>query len=86
MVVVFLDSGFEAQAPEERLRVYAELQDAAARAGLAGSVAAIWQDARKCTRFIAQPQQHRFFQVTNFAQLRAQISEIPLAVETDKKR
>jgi hypothetical protein len=80
VVVVFLDTAFEANPRAERQRLYAALQAGAARAGLPGDVVAVWQDARKCTRFIAPPQQHPFFQVANYAQLRAQISGTPLAL------
>jgi hypothetical protein len=53
---------------------YAALQAAAARAGFAGEVAVVWEDSQGRTRFIAQPQQHPFFQVVNYAQLRAQVN------------
>jgi hypothetical protein len=86
VVVVFLDAAFEAETPQHRSRFYAALEAAASLAGLAGDVVAIWRNDGKCTRFIAPPQQHPFFQVANYAQLQAQISGSPLAVETDKKR
>ena len=86
VIVVFLDTAFGVQPREERQSFYAALQAGAARAGFSGELAAIWQDDRKYTHFIAPPQQHAFFQVANYAQLRAQITDIPLAVEPDKKR
>jgi hypothetical protein len=85
LVVVFLDSSFDEQAPEDRQRSYETLQTSAKRAGLQGDVAAVWQDAKKRTRFLAQPQQHPFFQVVNFAQLRAQAASGQLAVESEIK-
>jgi len=56
------------------MKDYAAIQAAAARAGFAGEVAMVWEDPQGRTRFIAPPQQHPFFQVVNYAQLRAQVN------------
>jgi hypothetical protein len=85
IVVVFLDTSFYTQTAEDRQRVYRSLQSSAQRAGLEGDVIALWQDAGKRTRFLAPPQQHPFFQVVNYGQLRAQASGASLAVESDLK-
>jgi hypothetical protein len=53
---------------------YATLQTAATRAGFAGEIAIVWEDSQGRTRFIAPPQQHPFFQVVNYGQLRAQVN------------
>jgi hypothetical protein len=53
---------------------YAALQAAAARAGFAGELAIVWEDSEGRTRFLAAPQQHPFFQVVNYGQLRAQVN------------
>jgi hypothetical protein len=53
---------------------YAALQAAAARAGFSGELAVVWEDPQGRTRFLAPPQQHPFFQVVNYAQLRAQLN------------
>jgi len=53
---------------------YAALQTAAARAEFSGEFAVVWEDPQGRTRFIAPPQQHPFFQVVNYAQLRAQVN------------
>ena len=34
----------------------------------------LWEDPQGRTRFIAPPQQHPFFQVVNYGQLRAQVN------------
>ena len=72
ILAVFPDASFDARTPEERATVYAALQAAAAAQGFRGDVAAVWEDSAGRTRFIAPPQQHPFFQVVNYSQLRAQ--------------
>jgi hypothetical protein len=72
--VVFLESAFDGLPPEDRASTYAGLQAAAAREGFRGEVVALWEDHQGRTRFIAPPQQHPFFQVVNYAQLRAQVN------------
>jgi hypothetical protein len=67
VVVVFVDG-----APEPP--VYAELQRAAAQAGLKGNIVVVWPDEFGRTRFLAPPEQHAFFQVVGYDQLRAQIN------------
>jgi hypothetical protein len=67
VVVVFLD-----RRPEPEL--YRTLQRRARQAGLEGSVVAVWPDESGRTRFLAPPEQHAFFQVVGYDQLRAQIS------------
>lgn len=61
-------------ADAEQISAYAALQAAAARAGLTGELAVVWEDPQGRTRFIAPPQQHPFFQVVNYGQLRAQVN------------
>jgi hypothetical protein len=58
----------------DQVPAYAALQAAAARAGFAGELAIVWEDPERRTRFIAPPQQHPFFQVVNYGQLRAQVN------------
>jgi hypothetical protein len=72
ILVAFLDSAFDSRTPQERDDTYAAIQAAAAREGLRGEVAAVWEDPLGRTRFIAPPQQDPFFQVMNYGQLRAQ--------------
>lgn len=67
VVVVFLD-----RAPDAS--THAALRSAAARAGLDGNLAAVWPDEFGRTRFLAPPEQHAFFQVVGYDQLRAQIN------------
>jgi len=74
ILVAFLDPAFDSWTPQERGETYAALQAAAAREGLRGDVAAVWEDSFGRTRFIAPPQQHPFFQVVNYRQLHAQIN------------
>jgi hypothetical protein len=74
LVVVFFESDFDARTPRERSATYAALQATAAREGFQGDVAAVWEDQMGRTRFIALPQQHPFFQVVNYGQLRAQVN------------
>lgn len=72
LTVVFLDPAFDSRTPRERSAAYVALQHAAASQGFQGDVAALWEDALGRTRFIAPAPQHPFFQVMNYAQLRAQ--------------
>jgi hypothetical protein len=58
--------------PANQPVTYAALQAAAASQGFQCDVAAVWEDSRGRTRFIAPPQQHPFFEVANYGQLRAQ--------------
>src|ERR1700687_2469738 len=74
ILVVFLDSAFDSRTPQERSEAYAALQAAAARPSFLGEVAAVWEDHLGRSRFIAPPQQHPFFQVVNYSQLRAQVN------------
>ena len=67
VVVVFADG-----IPEPP--VYAELQRAAAQAGLKGNIVVVWPDEFGRTRFLAPPEQHAFFQAAGYDQLRAQIN------------
>jgi hypothetical protein len=69
LVVVFVDD-----ASGEKRDIYASLHGCAKRAGLSGSIVAVWQDEFGRTRFIAPPEQHPFFQVTGYDQLYAQIN------------
>jgi hypothetical protein len=74
LVVGFFETDFDARTPRERSATYAALQAAAAREGFLGDVAVVWEDQLGRTRFIALPQQHPFFQLVNYGQLRAQIN------------
>jgi hypothetical protein len=67
VVVVFVDG-----APEPA--VYTALERAAAQAGLEGNVVAVWPDEFGRTGFLARPEQHAFFQIVDYDQLRAQIN------------
>jgi hypothetical protein len=58
----------------DHVKDYAAFQAAATRAGFAGELAIVWEDSQGRTRFIAPPQQHPFFQVVNYRQLRAQVN------------
>ncbi|MGH9647697.1 MAG: hypothetical protein ACRD4E_12880 [Bryobacteraceae bacterium] len=58
----------------DQAKHYAALQTAATRAGFAGELAIVWEDPQGRTRFIAPPQQHPFFQVATYSQLRAQVN------------
>jgi hypothetical protein len=66
LLVAFPDAG--------QVKDYGTLQAAATRAGFAGELAVVWEDPQGRTRFIAPPQQHPFFQVVNYGQLRAQVN------------
>lgn len=67
VVVVFVES---VPAPA----AYESLQRAAEQAGLDGSIVAVWPDEFGRTRFLAPPEQHAFFQIAGYDQLRAQIN------------
>jgi hypothetical protein len=71
VVVVFVD-----QAPSQAMDAngYGALQRAAKEAGLTGNVVAVWADEFGRTRFFAPPEQHAFFRVVGYDQLRAQIN------------
>ena len=58
----------------DQVKDYAALQIAAARAGFDGELAVVWEDSEGRTRFLAPPQQHPFFQLVNYGQLRAQVN------------
>jgi len=72
VVVVFVDGA--PQPPDSMAQHYAAIQQAAAQAGLDGSIVAVWPDEFGRTRFLAPPEQHAFFQIVDYDQLRAQIS------------
>ena len=74
LIVVFLESEFDSRTPQERSDTYAALQAAAQSQGIHGDLAAVWEDDLGHTRFLAPPQQHPFFQVMNYGQLRAQVN------------
>jgi hypothetical protein len=67
VVVVFLDRPADAF-------THAALRSAAERAGLDSGIVAVWPDEFGRTRFLAPPEQHAFFQVVGYDQLRAQIN------------
>ncbi len=72
VVIVFLAPAFEEKTAAERMAAYRVLAGAAGRAGLAGDAALVWLDRDERTRFIARPEQHPFFQITQYGQLLAQ--------------
>lgn len=72
LAVVFFEPAFDSRTSQERTAMYAALQAAAARQSIRGDVVAVWEDRLGRTRFIAPAQQHPFFQVVNYGQLRAQ--------------
>ncbi len=72
VVVVFVEGA--PQPPGSMARWHATIQQAAAQAGLDGNIAAVWPDEFGRTRFLAPPQQHAFFQIADYDQLRAQIN------------
>jgi hypothetical protein len=67
LVVIFVDRRPAAD-------LYEALQRRAKQAGFEGSVVAVWPDEFGRTRFLAPREQHEFFQVAGYDQLRAQIS------------
>jgi hypothetical protein len=69
LVIVFVD-----QCSREKHGIYATLHGCATRAGLSGTVVAVWQDEFGRTRFIAPPEQHPFFRITGYDQLYAQVN------------
>ena len=75
IVAVFIDAALERCGDAEgRRRLYAALEESAAEDGAAGSVVALWQDAFGRTRYLASPEQHRFWQAIRYEQLRAQVN------------
>ncbi len=74
LLVAFFEPGFDSRMPEERSATYAALHAAAARENINADVAAVWEDAEGRMRFLALPQQHPFFQVATYGQLRAQVN------------
>jgi hypothetical protein len=73
IVAVFIDQALERCADTAaRLRLYGAIEQRAAAEGLAGVVVALWRDSKGRTRFIASPEQHRFFQTVRYEQIRAQ--------------
>jgi hypothetical protein len=75
VLVVFLDAAFDSETADQRRELYTVLRNHAARTGLAGEVAIVWQDGSGTTRFLAPPQQHAFFQVMSYRQLYAQVDQ-----------
>jgi hypothetical protein len=67
VVVVFVDRRPAAE-------LYGKLERWAKEANLEGNVVAVWPDEFGRSRFLAPPEQHAFFQIVGYDQLRAQIS------------
>jgi hypothetical protein len=67
VVVVFVDR-------RPAVELYEALQRRAKQAGFEGNVVVVWPDEFGRTRFLAPREQHEFFQVAGYDQLRAQIS------------
>jgi len=74
LLIAFFDSTFDSRSPQERSDAYAALRAAAARENIRAAIAAVWEDSEGRTRFIAPPQQHPFFQLVSYGQLRAQVN------------
>lgn len=74
IVVVLLDSSFDARTAEQKRQFHGALETCSARAGLSGNVVAMWRDAAGRTRFLAPAEQHAFFQIVSYAQLEAQVN------------
>ena len=74
ILAAFPDASFEDLSRADRAKNYTELQAAAARQDLQGDVVILWEDAQGRTRFIAPAEQHPFFQIVNYGQLRAQVN------------
>ena len=68
MVIVFVDPG---HASAEFMR---KLEACVAGNNLRGTVVPVWQDGFGRTQFIASAEQHPFFQITGYSQLRAQVN------------
>jgi hypothetical protein len=75
LVVIFLNTAFDNQSPQEQHRIHLALQAGATSAGLAGNVVPVWQDAFGHTKFIAPQQQRAFFQSVSYEQLAANINK-----------
>lgn len=73
ILVVLLDSSFDARSAEQRRELLAKLKRCASKAGLSGSVVAVWRDEAGRTRFLAPPEQHAFLQIVSYSQLEAQV-------------
>jgi hypothetical protein len=74
VVIVFLDSTFDSKTPDERRDLHRALAVAAAREGPAEDVVLVWKDPSGGTRFMAPPEQHPFFRIMQYDQLRAQVN------------
>jgi len=81
VIVVFPDGSLEATSEEQRQELYWNLQSSAASAGLAGNIVLVWQERSGGTKFIAPPEQHAFFRVMKYDQLRAQINGVLVSKE-----
>jgi len=75
VAAVFIDAALErCGGAEGRQRLYTELERSAAEDGGAGGVVALWQDDFGRTRYLASPEQQRFWQAARYEQLRAQVN------------
>lgn len=92
LVIVFLEANFHSNTTvQQRQKRYSVVRDCAAKAGLTGEVVAVWQDDFGRSRFIAPPEQHRFFQAVNYDQLYAQKNctlncDTPIEQSADARR
>jgi hypothetical protein len=73
VIAVLAEDAFDTEPPTERHRVYAAAKAELQRTHPAAEVVLIWRDVAGRTRFIAPVQQHRFFEVVKYDQLRAQV-------------
>ena len=65
LIIIPLDSSFDAKSGTEQHEVVAELQTRASSAGLAGTVVPVWESSGRMT-FLAPRNWHSFFQSINF--------------------
>ncbi|HEX5432417.1 MAG TPA: hypothetical protein VFW83_10655, partial [Bryobacteraceae bacterium] len=72
LIVVFLETHFDAKTAEERNEIRMRLDGSAKRDRLAGTLVPVWKDREGRTRFLAPPQQRPFFQAIRYDQLRVQ--------------
>ena len=80
VVLVFLDTQFDAATPRQRQDTYATLQECLPQNGLTGNLMLVWQDHQGVTKFIAPSQQHPFFQTMTYDQLHAQVNQTRILI------
>lgn len=73
MIVVPLDSSFGSKSSSDQEDAVAEIQSAAASAGLAGTVVAVWTSGGRM-HFIAPPRWHPFFRSIDMRWVQANLN------------